>query len=72
MRETPHALDSGEVTPALERAREAHIKDGQRRYVVRKSGKIVVTKTLPKTVGRYWMVASGNLSMHVPDWAKAD
>ena len=72
MRETKHVLDAGPVTAALQEAKKRYLADGERRYVVYRGDKLIIAKSLPKTVGRYWMVASGNLSMVVPGWAKGD
>ena len=73
MREAKHALDSGPVTAALNQARAEHIATGGKRYVVHKDGGVQVVKRRPaKTVGRYWVIDKGDLSMIVPGWAGAD
>ena len=72
MMATKHVLDAGPVTAALQEAKKRHLADGERRYIVYRGEKVTIAKSLRKTVGRYWMIANGNLSMVVPGWAKGE
>jgi hypothetical protein len=52
--------------------KKPHAHYGERRYIVYRGEKVTIAKSLRKTVGRYWMIANGNLSMVVPGWAKGE